>query len=291
MANRDTEILAANAAGIARAADLLKRGHLVAFPTETVYGLGADARNDAAVAAIFAAKNRPQFNPLIVHVANIDAAQKIAEFNQLAQRLAAAFWPGPLTLVLPIKPNSTIAPLVSADLPTIALRVPEHLLAQKLLAQFGGPVAAPSANPSGTISPTSAAHVIDGLKGRIAAVLDSGPCPVGLESTIIGFDPTSTLLRPGGLPTEAIERCLGHALLHLPPQATPNAPGQLNAHYAPNATLRLNATAREPGELLLGFGPLDCDLNLSPTRDLTEAAANLSPVACAAEVFPEDVMV
>lgn len=270
-----TQTLPDSDAGIGRAADILRGGGLVAFPTETVYGLGADARNDTAVAKIFAAKDRPQFNPLIVHVADLDAARAIANFNDTALRLADAFWPGPLTLVVPLRADAQISPLVSAGLPTVAIRVPEHNLAQKLLHHAGIPVAAPSANPSGKISPTRAKHVIDGLSGRIDAVIDGGPCGVGVESTIVGFSPEPTLLRPGGLPAEAIESCLNAPLGRASDTASPTAPGQLASHYAPNGVMRLNVTKPDPDETLLGFGNVDGDLNLSPSGDLTEAAANL----------------
>ena len=270
-----TELLHPDAPGLARAAALLRDGNLVAFPTETVYGLGADATNDHAVARIFAAKARPSFNPLIVHLPDLAAARAIAEFTDTAERLAATFWPGALTLVLPLKAGAGIAPLVTAGLPSIALRIPDHALAQALLRETGKPVAAPSANPSGRISPTSAAHVLASLDGKIDAILDGGPCPVGLESTIIGVADTATLLRPGGLPAEAIEGCLGMPLLRDTNTATPNAPGQLASHYAPSAPLRLNAQNAKNGELLLGFGPVTATLNLSPAGDLTEAAANL----------------
>jgi len=272
-----TERLAADEPGIARAAALLRAGRLVAFPTETVYGLGADARDQTAVRGIFAAKNRPAFNPLIVHVGTLEEAAALARFPPGALRLARAFWPGPLTLVLPRAAGSALAPAVTAGLPSVALRVPEHPLARRLLKRFSGPLAAPSANPSGRISPTRAEHVLAGLGGRIAAVLDGGPCAVGIESTIIGFDPVPALLRPGGLPAEAVERCLGRTLAAVPKDhaGTPTAPGQLASHYAPGAALRLNATDRRPGELLLGFGAMECDLNLSPGGDLAEAAARL----------------
>ncbi len=270
-----TEILRPDSPGISGAADLLRAGQLVAFPTETVYGLGADARNDRAVARIFEAKDRPRFNPLIVHVSGMNTAQEIAVFGEAAERLAAAFWPGPLTLVLPLKSGTGISPLVSAGLDTIAIRIPAHPLAHELLAQFDGPIAAPSANPSGKISPTTADHVLSGLNGRIAAILDGGPCKVGLESTIIGFDPEPTLLRPGGLPVEAIEQCLGQPLAEPTHSKTPTAPGQLASHYAPNAAIRLNVNSANPDETLLGFGPVDCDLNLSTGGDLVEAAAKL----------------
>jgi len=275
MSDAKPEILAADPAGVARAAQLLAQGELVAFPTETVYGLGADASNDAAVARIFAAKNRPRFNPLIVHVADMQTAHHLADFSDAAQRLADAFWPGPLTLVLPLKSGGAISPLVSAGLTTIAIRVPQHPLAQALLREFGHPVAAPSANPSGKLSPTRPAHVIAGLGSQITAILDGGTCAVGLESTIVGFNPNPVLLRPGGLPVEVLEQCLGRPLGVPKPQSTPNAPGQLPSHYAPNAVLRLDARDKSANEVLLGFGPVNCDLNLSPSGDLTEAAANL----------------
>ncbi|MGR3660010.1 MAG: L-threonylcarbamoyladenylate synthase [Paracoccaceae bacterium] len=270
-----TEMLKPDDAGINRASELLRKGQLVAFPTETVYGLGADATNDTAVAGIFAAKGRPAFNPLILHLQDIEAARKLVIFSDAAEHLAAAFWPGPLTLVLALRENVKISPLVSAGLSTVAIRVPENALAQNLLHRFNGPIAGPSANPSGKVSPTSAAHVSAGLGGRIAAILDGGPCGVGLESTIVGFQPEPVLLRPGGLPTEAIEVCLGAPLAVNTSPATPNAPGQLSSHYATQAMIRLNATQASANETLLGFGPMECDLNLSPTGDLTEAAANL----------------
>jgi len=277
---RPPEILAPDAAGIARAAALLRQGRLVAFPTETVYGLGADARDGRAVAAIFAAKERPRFNPLIVHVPDVVAARALAHFDAVARRLAAAFWPGPLTLVLPRRDGAGLSGLVSAGLPSVALRVPAGEVARALLVAFGGPVAAPSANPSGRISPTEAGHVVEGLGGRVAAVLDGGPCAVGVESTIVGLTgPVPVLLRPGGLPAEALEDCLGRPFARPDPRPDrPEAPGQLAAHYAPRARVRLGATARAPGEVFLGFGPVPADggdLNLSPSGDLHEAAASL----------------
>lgn len=265
--------LADDAPSVARAAALLGDGALVAFPTETVYGLGGDARNDRAVAGIYAAKGRPSFNPLIVHLAEAAQAARYVEWPGQAAQLARAFWPGPLTMVLPLKPDHGLSSLVTAGLPTVALRVPAHPLARALLRAFGGPVAAPSANPSGRISPTTAAHVLAGLDGRIAAVLDGGACPVGLESTILGLSPVPTLLRPGGVPSEAIEQVLGLKLAAAGAAIT--APGQLASHYAPGARVRLNATKAEPGEALLGFGAMACDLNLSEAGDLIEAAANL----------------
>lgn len=264
--------------GLEEAARLLRAGALVAFPTETVYGLGGDARLDTTVARIFAAKGRPSFNPLIVHVADLAAARALAVFDDQALRIAEAFWPGPLTLVLPMRADAGLSPLVTAGLPNVALRVPAHDLAQALLRQFGGPIAAPSANPSGRVSPTRAAHVLAGLQGQIAAVIDGGACAVGLESTILGFDPAPVLLRPGGIPAEALEACIGATLGHLTPdQARPSAPGQLASHYAPAACVRLNVAEPAPGDFWIGFGA-DCggaDLNLSPAGDLVEAAANL----------------
>jgi L-threonylcarbamoyladenylate synthase len=271
-----TEILSPDAGGIGRAAEILRAGGLVSFPTETVYGLGADATNDRAVARIFEAKGRPHFNPLIIHLPSLEAVERYAVLEGDALRLADAFWPGPLTLVLPLREDAGLSPLVSAGLPTVAVRLPDHALARKLLAAAGRPIAAPSANPSGRISPSEAAHVTAGLDGKIEAVLDGGPCAVGLESTIVGVDPVPTLLRPGGLPVEAIEACLGMELPRMAGDAAINAPGQLASHYAPKATMRLNAERTEGDERLLGFGPVEgAALNLSPSGDLVEAAANL----------------
>lgn len=266
--------------GINTASQILAAGGLVAFPTETVYGLGADACNDRAVAQIFAAKQRPNFNPLIIHVASVEIARMLAVWSPTADRLAQAFWPGPLTLVLPRQSQSTLSALATAELQSVAIRVPANPLAQQMLQCFGGPVAAPSANPSGLISPTCAAHVQRGLDGRIDAILNGGACTVGLESTIIGLVGVGlagrpTLLRPGGLTTNDIEACLGKALAPHHPEDRPNAPGQMRSHYAPQATLRLNATHALTGETLLGFGAVPASLNLSPAGDLTEAAVNL----------------
>ena len=270
-----TEILHPTAAGLDRAAALLKAGRLVAFPTETVYGLGADATNGQAVAAIYAAKGRPSFNPLIVHLPDTASAQHYVRWNDAADVLAGAFWPGPLTLVLPLKEGHGLSSLVTAGLDTVALRVPAMAAAQALLARFGGPVAAPSANPSGRISATTAEHVLAGLEGRIDAVLDDGPCPVGLESTIVGLaGDHPSLLRAGGLPLEAIEAALGQRL-RIDNGAEVIAPGQLASHYAPGAAVRLNATEARGDEVLLGFGDVAGTLNLSPSGDLMEAAANL----------------
>ncbi len=271
-----TERLNADATGLARGAALLAAGELVAFPTETVYGLGGDARSDMAVARIFEAKGRPRFNPLIVHVATMEMAEQVAEFPKAARDLAQAFWPGPLTLVLPLKPGAGFSDLVTAGHETVAVRMPAHPVARALLTEFGGPLAAPSANPSGKVSPTTADHVIEGLDGRIAAVIDGGPCEVGVESTILSLGPP-TLLRPGGLPIEALEEALGQKLASGGDAQKPNAPGQLTSHYAPGAAVRLEAATREPGEIWIGFDG-NCDgaeLSLSPNGDLVEAAASL----------------
>ena len=268
-----TEALSPDAAGLAPPAAVLAGGGLVAFPTETVYGLGGDARNSLAVAAIYAAKGRPRFNPLIVHVADLAMAETFAWFDDRARKVAAAFWPGPLTLVLPLRPETGLSPLVTAELDTVALRVPAHPVAQALIRAFGGPLAAPSANPSGKVSPTRADHVAQGLSDRIAAIVDGGPCAVGVESTILGLDGMPTLLRPGGIPLESLESLIGPIALHQSGGKL-TAPGQLASHYAPAAALRLNAIP-EPAEVHIGFGPGPCTLNLSPTGNLTEAAANL----------------
>jgi L-threonylcarbamoyladenylate synthase len=238
--------------------------------------VAADATDPAAVAAIFAAKGRPAHNPLIVHLPDAAAAGRLAVLDETGQRLARAFWPGPLTLVAPLRDGHGLAPAVTAGLGTVALRVPAHPLAQAVLRAVGRPLAAPSANPSGRISPVTADHVLAGLDGRIAAVLDAGPCAVGLESTIIGLTPLR-LLRAGGLPVEAIEAVLGVPLLQA--EAGPVlAPGMLASHYAPRGRVRLGARRAEPGEVWIGFGPDapgDPGLNLSPRGDLAEAAAAL----------------
>ncbi|MDE3240235.1 MAG: threonylcarbamoyl-AMP synthase [Paracoccaceae bacterium] len=270
-----TETLPATPEGLSRAAAILRAGGLVAFPTETVYGLGAHARDDRAVARIFEAKGRPRFNPLIVHLPDVAAVRKIAVMSDAAERLADAFWPGPMTLVLPVAPDAGLSPLVTAGLDTVAVRVPEHPVAQNLLRVFGGPVAAPSANPSGRVSPTRADHVRDGLSGRIEAVVNGGACPVGVESTIIGLAGRPALLRPGGLPVEAVEACLG-APLGAAGEGI-SAPGQLASHYAPGAPVRLDVSAPGADEFWIGFGPGtgDAPMTLSATGDLVEAAANL----------------
>lgn len=270
-----TQELSADAAGLARAAAILGAGGLVSFPTETVYGLGADARDDVAVAKIYAAKGRPSFNPLIVHLADVAAVGRYVQMNDVAQALAEAFWPGALTLVLPLAPDAGVSKLVTAGLDTLAVRVPDHFVAGGILAAFDGPVAAPSANPSGRISPTNAAHVMAGLNGKIDALVDGGACAVGLESTIVSCVGAPTLLRAGGISVEAIEACLGVALLRDHDPAVPMSPGQLASHYAPKGAVRLNAPYAEPHETYLGFGAGVSDLNLSVAGDLIEAAANL----------------
>ncbi|AGT07372.1 L-threonylcarbamoyladenylate synthase [Paracoccus aminophilus] len=274
-----TLILPADAQGIATACEWLTLGQPVAIPTETVYGLAADARNGEAVARIYAAKGRPSFNPLIVHVPGLAEAERYVHLGDQARLLAEAFWPGPLTMILPLRDDSGIASITTAGLRTLGVRIPSHPAALAILRAFDGPLAAPSANPSGRISATSAAHVADevtGLGGRIPAVVDAGACSVGVESTIIGWSEAGepALLRPGGLPAEAIEAVLGCALLRpeLNPEA-PTSPGQLSSHYAPAVPVRLDAETALPGETYLAFGP--GALTLSASRDLTEAAANL----------------
>ena len=275
MTGRTTRLLSADPDGVATAAQILRDGGLVAFPTETVYGLGVDATNGDAVARLYQAKGRPSFNPLIVHVPSLDAAEALVAFDDVARDLAQAFWPGALTLVLPLNPDAGISSLVTAGLDTLAIRVPDHALARDLMQAVERPIAAPSANLSGQVSATTAAHVQDQMSGRIDGILDGGPCPVGLESTIVATWPTPSLLRAGGIPAEAIEAALGAPLVPAGDSAAPTSPGQLASHYAPHGTVRLNATRAEAGETLLGFGPVDAGLNLSPSGDLVEAAANL----------------
>jgi L-threonylcarbamoyladenylate synthase len=273
---------------IGAAARVLQNGGLVAFPTETVYGLGADATNAAAVAKLYAAKGRPAFNPLIAHVTDAAAARRLAIFDAAADALARAFWPGPLTLVLPKAPSCAVADLATAGLDTVAVRVPAHRIARALIAAFDRPVVAPSANRSGHVSPTTADHVVADLADRVDLVLDGGPTSVGVESTILACVGGSvTLLRPGGIPRDAIERALGRKVDEAQVSAedgeAPLAPGMLASHYAPRATLRLDAGEVRPGEALLAFGPgvpsgaerATLMLNLSARGDLVEAAANL----------------
>lgn len=269
---------------IDRAAALLRDGNLVAFPTETVYGLGADATNDTAVAAIYAAKGRPRFNPLIVHVPTTRDARRLVRFDRRALALAKAFWPGPLTIVLPRRRDCPVSWLASAGLPSLAMRVPDHPVALALLRACGMPVVAPSANRSGRVSPTSAPHVRRDIGRRVALVLDGGPCRVGVESTVVDLTTSRpALLRPGGISKSAIEGVLGQRLRRVRPgagDAARLAPGQLASHYAPRARVRLGVRHPAPGEAFLAFGgaPAGIDapvLDLSPRRNLAEAAANL----------------
>lgn len=307
----ETTILPAGQAGADAAARILAAGGLVAFPTETVYGLGADAANATAIAHLYAAKGRPAFNPLIAHVADLAAAQRIGRFDACALRLAEAFWPGPLTLVVPKTDDCPVAELATAGLDTVAIRIPAHLVTEAILRAFGGAVVAPSANISGHVSPTLAAHVESDLAGRIDLIVDGGPVAVGVESTIIGCFDAPMLLRPGGLSRERIEAVLGMPLVRPPVEAEsgdgqPLAPGMLASHYAPRANVRLRAQHVAPGEALLAFGPdrlpgqdaATAVMNLSPAADLDEAAANLfgylraldakSPRAIAVMAIPEE---
>jgi L-threonylcarbamoyladenylate synthase len=274
------EILRPGPDAYARATRILRGGDLVAFPTETVYGLGADATNDAAVAKIFAAKERPRFNPLIVHLHDLAAAEDHARFDARARRLAEAFWPGPLTLVLPRREKSGISLLCSAGLDTLALRVPRHPVARTLIETCGLPLAAPSANLSGKVSPTTAAHVARSLGGRAPLILDGGPCAIGLESSVVAVaDGDVALLRPGGVPRDQIESVIG-PLREEKTEDAIRSPGQLESHYAPDCPLRLDANEVGPQEALLAFGPEPLKgaketINLSETGDVVEAAAGL----------------
>lgn len=274
-------IEAASAEAVARAGAMIRGGELVSFPTETVYGLGADACSDAAVARVFEAKDRPSFNPLIVHVASLADAARLGRIDGDASALARAFWPGPLSLVVPRLPGCPVSPLASAGLDTVALRVPAHATAQALLAAAGRPVAAPSANPSGGVSPTRARHVADSLAGGIL-VIDGGPCAVGLESTVVacaGGRPA--VLRPGGVSTEEVERVVGPVdAAGAAADGPAPSPGMQRRHYAPDTPLRLDAGSVRPGEALLSFGRhripgAAAERNLSPSGDTLEAAANL----------------
>ncbi len=275
-------VVPANEQNIALAAERLRAGRLVAFPTETVYGLGADAMNGAAVAGIFAAKNRPRFNPLIVHVPSMVEAERLVIFCDVSRALTAAFWPGALTIVLPKRPGCPIADLTTAGLDTLAIRMPSHPLARQILRAAGVPVAAPSANRSGHVSATEAAHVAADLAGVEVLIVDGGAAPLGVESTVATVrDGRVVLLRPGGVTAEAIEQVTGEPMKRsLHGGAQPASPGQLASHYAPRATLRLDAASVAPDEALLAFGPgalrhTGPVVNISPRGDLTEAAANL----------------
>ena len=278
-----TRCLSADAAGIAEAAGRLRAGELVAFPTETVHGLGGDARNGRAVAEIFQAKGRPHFNPLICHYRDFDAAADDIVPNAAARRLAEKFWPGPLSFVLPRRAGSRIAQLAGAGLETLAVRAPDHPVAQALLAAFAGPLAAPSANRSGEVSPTTARHVLESLSGRIALVLDGGPAAVGVESTVLDLTGPPVLLRPGGVPLEAIEAVIGP--VHRPfamsgvGRTMLRSPGLLVSHYAPELPVRLEAREASAEEALLAFGPAregaGLVFQLSAAGDLVEAASRL----------------
>src|SRR5260370_13547521 len=277
-----TRLLNASRDAIAAAARVLAGGGLVAFPTETVYGLGAAATNGEAVARLYAAKGRPRFNPLISHVVDMDAARRIARFDADAEKLSAAFWPGPLTLVLPKADRCPVSELATAGLDSIAVRIPDHLVAQEILRGLRKPVVAPSANQSGHVSPTTATHVLADLVGRIDLILDGGPTRVGVESTVVSCLGAPTLLRPGGVSREAIERALGRVLVVAAPLAdeAPLAPGMLISHYAPTTPLRLNAVSVNSGDALLAFGGnnltrAESTLNLSPSRQLVQAPPNL----------------
>lgn len=261
------------------AAQTIKKGGLVAFPTETVYGLGADSFNAQAVAKIFAAKGRPTFNPLISHIAEIDMLSELASPDSRAIALAKQFWPGPLTFILPRKEQNSALDLVCAGLPNISIRMPNHEIALALIKSSGTPIAAPSANRSQTISPTTAQHVADSLGNKVDVILDGGACKVGVESTIIDLTTSNTvILRAGGMPKEKLEEFLGEKILlsHGNPDL-PTSPGQMLKHYAPKLSTRINVTPdmRQQDEFYIGFGNMDCDLNLSCTGDTTEAAANL----------------
>ena len=268
-------VVPADDAAITAATQLLGAGQIVAIPTETVYGLAADAQNAEAVARIYAAKGRPDFNPLIVHIRDQKAAEKLGVFNATAQALAEAFWPGPLTLVLPLQPDAPIARAVTAGLPTIAIRCPAHPVMQALLLKSGLSLAAPSANPSGSISPTRADHVLKGLGGAVPMILDGGSCSAGLESTIVAVrDNGWQILRPGPVTSEDIENVIGYAPLTAA-NVSIEAPGQMASHYAPSKPVRLNVIASEPDVYLIGFGAIAGDDNLSATGDLAQAAAHL----------------
>jgi L-threonylcarbamoyladenylate synthase len=268
-------IIPADDAAVTAAADLLRGGQIVAIPTETVYGLAADANNADAVAHIYAAKGRPDFNPLIVHVPDKEAAEQLAVFDDLAERLAAVFWPGPMTLVLPLRDDAPVTKAVTAGLSTIAIRCPAHPVMQAVLAKSRLNLAAPSANKSGGISPTRAEHVLVSLGGAVPLILDAGPCAAGLESTIVAVRENGwQILRPGPVTAEAIAKVVGSAEI-VAIDVKIEAPGQLASHYAPSKSVRLNAAKAEPGDWLIGFGAIAGDENLSATGDLAQAAAHL----------------
>jgi L-threonylcarbamoyladenylate synthase len=266
---------------ISAAAALIRDGRLVVFPTETVYGIGADATSDSAVAAVFAAKQRPEFNPLIIHIASVDVAPALVEFSDIAARLAEQFWPGALSLILPRRADCPVSLLAGAGLDTLALRVPDHKIAQALLAAAGRPIAAPSANRSGEVSPTRAAHVADSLGSAVELILDGGPCRLGVESTVLDLTgDIPAILRPGGVSREALEDAIGPVEVSLETGPKPSSPGMLASHYAPRLPLRTGVNEIRKGEALLSFGRHELtgfaeECNLSPNADLGEAAANL----------------
>lgn len=268
---------------IARAVEALRAGGLVILPTETVYGLAADAADPLAVARVYAAKSRPSFNPLIAHVADVEAARRIAVLDERAEQLAAAFWPGPLTIVAPVRNTAAVCDLARAGLDTVAVRVPGHPLSRALLTAFGGPVVAPSANRSGRPSPTTLADAVEETGPAATQALDGGPCAVGLESTVVALlpDAPARLLRPGSVTRAQIEAVIG-PLAEAEADAR-RSPGRMALHYAPDAPVRINADSARPGEAFLAFGPSDSPFNLSPTGNLVEAAANLFAMLRAAD--------
>ena len=288
MTDRPTPIQPASDAVIVHAAALIRAGQPVAVPTETVYGLAADATNPPAIAAIYEAKGRPHFNPLIIHVLDIAAAEQLAEFDDDARKLAAAFWPGPLTLVLPRRVDCPIAALATAGLPTIAIRVPAHSVMRALLAACAVPLAAPSANASGRISATTAAHVLASLSGRIPLIIDGGACSLGLESTIVTMaDGRCRILRPGVITSDMLRAIVGTVMMETAAEGQVTAPGQLASHYAPTKPLRLNALTASADEYLIGFGAIAGHDSLSEAGDLAEAAAALFDALHRADAAPQ----
>ncbi|TNE61283.1 MAG: threonylcarbamoyl-AMP synthase [Alphaproteobacteria bacterium] len=291
MATFKTQVVSAHEDGaISAAVQQLVAGELVAVPTETVYGLAADALNDAAVQKIYAAKGRPAHNPLICHVTDADMAARYVAVTSLARSLMGAFWPGPLTIVLPRRADAGIAPTVTAGLDTLAVRSPDSDITRKIIAKLDRPIAAPSANPSGKLSPTSAADVLEGLSGRLPLILDGGRTGVGIESTIVGVrDEKLYLLRPGSITPDDITAATGQPV-YARDDSTITAPGQLASHYAPTAAVRLNATERQAGEILIGFGDVAGDISLSASGNLSEAAHNLFETLRKADTFGQDTI-
>ena len=270
-----TKIFNTSRHDLSKASELIKSGGTLAFPTETVYGLGADATNKLAVAKIFLAKGRPSFNPLIIHCFSIEQIKTFAMWSSEAQTVADKFWPGPLTMVLPLSPNSQISSLALAGLQTVAIRMPNHSVAQSILQLANTPIAAPSANPSGAVSATKAQHVISRLNGKIEGIISGNSSKIGLESTIISFLPEPSILRFGAIDETDLSEILGLDLKKKRKDEKITAPGQLSSHYAPKGSIRLNSKVFKKNEVSLGFGEILCDLNLSPKANLTEAAANL----------------